>query len=79
MDAFFYDVLNMQKTYEDPWTTVKLLLTLSHVQATVERGFSANEEALVPNLKEDSLKAICFVHKTISGEQIEIAEIFITD
>ena len=55
LDAFFYDVLNTQKTYENLWTTVKFLLTLSHGQAAVERGFSVNKEALAPNLKEDSL------------------------
>ena len=38
-----------------------------------------NKEALAPNLKEDSLKAICLVHHTISAEQIEIAEFDITD
>ena len=36
LDAFFYDVLNTEKTYEDLWTTVKFLLTLSHGQAAVE-------------------------------------------
>ena len=38
-----------------------------------------NKEALAPNLKDDSLKAICIVHDTISAEQIEIAEFVITD
>ena len=79
LDAFFFDVLNTQKTYEDLWTTVKFLLTLSHGQAAVARGFSVNKEALVPNLKEDSLKVICLVPDTISAEQFEIAEFVITD
>ena len=73
LDAFFYDVLNIQKTCEDLWTT------LSHGQAAVERGFSVNKNALAPNLKEDSLKAICLVLDTISAEQIEIAEFVIID
>ena len=54
LDVFFYDVLNMQKTHEDLWTTGKFPLTLSHGQAAVERGFSMNKEALASNLKEDS-------------------------
>ena len=83
MDAFFCDVMNMhvfntQKTCEGLWTKVKFLLTLSHGQTAVERGFSVNKEALAPNLKEDSLKAKCLVHDTISVEQIEIASFFIT-
>ena len=79
MDAFFYYVLITQKTYEDLWITVKFLLTLSHHQATVDRGFSVNKEALSPNPKEDILKAIHLAHDTISAEQIEIAEFVITD
>ena len=70
LDAFFYDVLNTQETYEDPWTTVKFILTLSHSQATVERGSSVNKEALAPNLKADSLKAICLVHDTIAEDRL---------
>ena len=38
-DAFFYDVLHTQKTYEDLWTTAKFLITLSHDQAAVEGVF----------------------------------------
>ena len=38
-----------------------------------------NKEAQAPNLKEDSLKAICLVHDRISAEQIEIAECVIID
>ena len=37
------------------------------------------EEAIVPNFKEDSLKAVCLVHDTISAKQIEIAEFVRTD
>ena len=32
------------------WKVVKLLLALSHGQATVERGFSSNKEVMVENL-----------------------------
>ena len=39
LDAFFYDVLNIQKTYEDLWTAFKFLLILFHDQVAVERGF----------------------------------------
>ena len=77
MVAFICDVLNTQKTYEDLWTTVKFLLTLSHGQAAVEGGFSVNKETLAPNIKEGSLKAIQLVYDTVSKEQIEIADFFL--
>ena len=50
LDAFFYDVLNTQKTCKNHWTTVKFLLALSCDQAVIERGFSVSKEALTPNL-----------------------------
>ena len=65
LDGFFCDVLSTPNTYEDLWTTVQFLLTLSHGKAAVERGFSVNKEAHAPNIKEDSLKAINVVYDTI--------------
>ena len=78
MNIFFFEELNQQKTYESLWCTIQLLLTLSHGQAAVERGFSVNKEVLAPNLKVVSLTALCLIHDTISEGQIEIGDI-ITD
>ena len=38
-----------------------------------------NKEAITPNLKQYSLKAICIIHDTNGAEQIEIAEFVIMD
>ena len=49
---------------------VKILLVLSHGQATVERGFSVNKEIEVENLHEHSLVAqriICDHLKAVGG------------
>ena len=70
MDTFFFEELNQQKTYESLWCTLQLLLTLSHGQAAVERGFSVNKEVLAPNLKAVSLTALHLIHDTISEGQI---------
>ena len=78
MDTFFFEELNQQKTYESLWCTIQLLLTLSHGQGAVERGFSVNKEALAPNLQAVSLTAPHLIHDTISG-QIEIGDYIITD
>ena len=40
LDAFFSGVLNTQKTYEDLWTTVKFLLTLSWLGCCRKRFLS---------------------------------------
>ena len=51
LDTFFFEELDQQKTYESLWCTIQLLLTMSHGQAAVERGFSGNKDVLAPNLK----------------------------
>ena len=71
--------MDAQKDYKDLWNTVKFLLTLSHSQATVERGFSINKEVLTPNLKKVSLTAMHLIHDTISTQQVEVANFDITE
>ena len=79
MDIFFFEELNQQKTYESLWCTIQLLLTVSHGQAAVERGFSVSKDVLAPNLKVVSLTALPLIHDTISEGQIEIGDYIITD
>ena len=50
LDKFFSKLLENKEEYEQLWTTMKVLLTLSHGQAAVERGFSVNKEVLNPDL-----------------------------
>ena len=38
--------------YRKCWTVFKIVFTLSHGQAAVEKGFSANKELLVENLQQ---------------------------
>jgi len=46
----------MSTCYKKAWP-VKMLLMLSHGQATVERGFSINKEVVVENQHVESLVA----------------------
>ena len=41
--------------YQEMWELVKLLLTLSHGQAQVKRGFSTNKDILSSNMAEESV------------------------
>ena len=50
LDPFVSEMLQSQEEYKELWLTVQLILTLSHGQATLERGFSINKEVLTPNL-----------------------------
>ena len=79
LDSFLSEILQMQVEYQDLWLTMQLLLTLSHGQATVERGFSVNEEVLTPNLQEVSLQAIRLVHISVLAQNIKVADFVITE
>ena len=57
VDTFYFDRLANKADLKELWKVVKLLLTLSHGQATVERGFSSNKEVMVDNLAQHSLVA----------------------
>ena len=50
LDKFYYDLEGVPQ-YTRLWSVIKLMLTLSHGQATVERGFSVNKELSVENQK----------------------------
>ena len=79
LDSFLSEILQMQVEYQDLWLTMQLLLTLSHGQATAERGFSVNKEVLAPNLQEVSLKAIRLVHSSVIAQNIKVADFVITE
>ena len=49
------------------WELVRLLLTLSHGQAQVERGFSTNKDILSTNMAEESVVACRQVYDGIQS------------
>ena len=53
---------------------MQLILTLSHGQATVERGFSMNKKVLAPNLQETSLVAMRLVHSSMQVAKCKVAD-----
>ena len=58
---------------------MQLILTLSHGQVTVERGFSVNKEVLAPNLQETSLVAMRLVHSSMQAAKCKVAEFVVND
>ena len=57
VDTFYSNRLANKADLKELWKVVKLLLALSHGQATVERGFSFNKEVMFENLAQHSLVA----------------------
>ena len=56
LDELFFRCLGIQK-YKDLSYVVKIILTLSHGQASVERGFSINKSLVKVNMKEETIVA----------------------
>ncbi|XP_070386740.1 uncharacterized protein [Dermacentor albipictus] len=52
LDEFLTELMQFNSSCGELWKVVKLLLVLSHGQATVERGFSVNRQVAVENLKD---------------------------
>lgn len=72
-------LLREKKKYSNIWSVVRLVLVLSHGQASVERGFSVNEDMLVPNLKKETLIGLRIVYDTVKSLNIKVSEFKITD
>jgi hypothetical protein len=79
LDSFLSELLHTHVEYEELWEIVKILLTLSHGQASVERGFSVNKEVLAPNIQETSLTAIRLIHSSMSSEKLQVSDMVITE
>ncbi|XP_071963464.1 uncharacterized protein [Antedon mediterranea] len=70
IDEFYYDRLSKTTKYHAFWGVVKLILMLSHGQATVERGFSVNKEVAAVNMSEStyvSKRVVCGHIASVGG------------
>ena len=72
-------VLQNQNESQQLWITMQLILTLSHGQAIVERGFSVNKEVLAPNLQQTSLVAMRLVHSSMQVAKCKVADFVVND
>lgn len=76
LDKFYFQALGENKSYENLWHIIKLVLILSHGNATVESGFSINKNLLIENLQEKTLISQRIVYdsvKKLGGvENVEI-------
>ena len=57
LDTFLFTYLGKKQRYEELWVVVKLLLTLSHGQAQVEREFSTKKGVVSTNMAVEALIA----------------------
>ena len=80
LDSFFHSVvgLPLKPELKELWEVIQHLLTLSHGQAAVERGFSINSDLLAPNLKTESVVAQRMVYDTVALSGLPVADFEIT-
>ena len=74
LDSFLCDTLSKDEEFKELWSTLQILLTLSHSQAAVERRFSVDKEVLAPNMQEMNLKAIRPVHSSVASLKIKTSD-----
>ncbi|KAJ8403281.1 hypothetical protein AAFF_G00354980 [Aldrovandia affinis] len=75
LDKFLGKYMKGRK-YRNLWELLKKLLTISHGQASVERGYSVNKELLIENMQEKSLVALRKVHDAV--ELTDLMELALT-
>ena len=56
LDHFYFRKIKLSK-YDEFAFILKVILTLSHGQASIERGFSQNNACIANNMKEESMVA----------------------
>jgi hypothetical protein len=67
LDKFYFNILGLNPDFSDLFSIVRLVLTLSHGNASVESGFSVNADMLVENLHEESLVAQRTVYDSVQA------------
>ena len=78
LDTFFFNYFVETKRYKNLEEMVKIGCTLSHGQASVERGFSINDDFLVENLLTETLSSLRLVYDHMYANDIKSHEIKIT-
>ena len=66
LDTFLGNYMQDHIQFAKLWDIFKMLLTISHGQASVERGCSVNMDLLIENLHEKTVAALRTVHDSIS-------------
>ena len=66
LDTFLGNYMQDHIQFAKLWDIFKMLLTILHGQASVERGYSVTKDRLIENLQEKNVVALRTVHDSIS-------------
>ena len=77
LDTFFFKFIEGRASFSNFANVLKIILTMSHGQASVERGFSINKSLLVENLSKERLisQRIIYDHMKVNDLQSHELEI----
>ena len=77
LDTFFFKFLEGRPSFSNFANVLKIILTMSHEQASVERGFSINKSLPVENLSKEShfSQRIIYDHMKVNDLQSHELEI----
>jgi hypothetical protein len=67
LDTFYYTAVGDKADFTQLFSVIRLILVLSHGNASVESGFSVNSDMLVENLREESLVAQRIVYDAMQA------------
>ena len=73
LDAFYLNYLEERSSFSNFVEAWKMILTLSHRQASVEYSFSVDKSLLIKSLQKESLVSqhIVYVHMNVNGVKIQ--------
>ena len=71
LDDFFFQSMKVEDKYPDLALVMKIVLTLSHRQASVEQGFNDNNLVLKQNLKKESITARRLIKNYMSANSFK--------
>ena len=78
LDDFFFDSgMNKKDEYKALLKVFMMMLSLSHGQADIERGFSVNKDLVQPNMQQNTLVAKRLVYSSLTAAGVKSAADFV--
>lgn len=79
LDVFYSKIFAGDEKQVQLWKVVKMVLIMSHGNASVESGFSVNKELLIENMEEDTIVAQRIVFDAIRVAGMDVTRIDISN
>ena len=78
LDKFYFETLHVENKYPDLANFLKLVFSLSHGQAPIERGFSHNKGVLETNMQEKTIVSKRIIKDCLTTQHLAAHQVVIT-